>query len=264
MLKFYFNTMTKTHFTLKYSRIHIAQACSSKAEWQKEKQNFYTKGWLFPSPPSHPPWSSCIFPQLGFWSRKVVLWLQTAGRCFLLFLQMLPKGTEGRCYISSTDFQKKTLIPWSTHALPLKSRFWAQKEIGWHVFYLAFYKKGMFGVKCVFTKTSPNYTISLLHSARPKESFRRTRTPGEQIPSSQIEAGGGWSESGLTPKRQKKELRIKKRNLSKTRWVSTWAVHRQTFPIRRGASNCKQAHSVTSSWAKGQDSASRLRAVSVT
>ena len=29
-----------------------------------------------------------------------------------------------------------------------------------YIFYLAFYKKGMFGVKkCVFTKTSPSYTI---------------------------------------------------------------------------------------------------------
>lgn len=73
----------------------------------------------------------------------------------LLFLQMLPKWTEGWCYFTSTDFQKKTLIPWSTHALPLKSRFWAQKEIVCIYFIWLSTKKGMFGVKMCVHQDQP-------------------------------------------------------------------------------------------------------------
>lgn len=51
MLKFYFNTMTKTRFTLKYSRIHSAQACSSKVEWETKKAKFLYKGLAFPFSP---------------------------------------------------------------------------------------------------------------------------------------------------------------------------------------------------------------------
>lgn len=72
MLKFYFNTMTKTRFTLKYSRIHSAQACGSKEEW-KTKAKFLYKGLAFPFPPSHPLKVSVFPPTLGFWSRKVLL-----------------------------------------------------------------------------------------------------------------------------------------------------------------------------------------------
>lgn len=54
MLKFYFNTMTKTRFTLKYSRIHSAQACSSKVEWEK-KAKFLYKGLAFPFSPLPSP-----------------------------------------------------------------------------------------------------------------------------------------------------------------------------------------------------------------
>ena len=159
MSKFYFNIMTETRFTLIYSRIHSAQACSSKVEWE-QKQNFYTKGWFFPFPPPIPLKVSVFFPhfvsnpgKLCYDSRQQV------GFFSLLFVQTLPKWTEGRCYFTSTDFQKKTLIPWSTHALPLKSRFWAQKEIVCIYFIWLSIRRGCLGWKRVFTKTSPNYTI---------------------------------------------------------------------------------------------------------
>lgn len=162
MLKFYFNTMTKTRFTLKYSRTHSAQACSSKGEWGKKKAKFLYKGLAFPFSPLPSPlkflyfFSPTWFPiqeKLSYDSRQQV------GVFFfffsLLFLQMLPKWTEGWCYFTSTDFQKKTLIPWSTHALPLKSRFWAQKEIVCIYFIWLSTKKGMFGVKMCVHQDQP-------------------------------------------------------------------------------------------------------------
>lgn len=75
-----------------------------------------------------------------------------------------------------SDFQKETLLPWSARALPLKSRFWAQKVNGMYIFYLAFYKKrGVFGGKkkrVCSPRPAPTIQSSLLHSTKPKESFR--------------------------------------------------------------------------------------------
>ena len=164
MLKFYFNTMTKTRFTLKYSRTHSAQACSSKGEWGKKKAKFLYKGLAFPFSPLPSPLKFLyFFPPLGFQSRKSCLMTPDSRLVFfffffsLLFLQMLPKWTEGWCYFTSTDFQKKTLIPWSTHALPLKSRFWAQKEIVCIYFIWLSTKKGMFGVKMTLGQPTTVY-----------------------------------------------------------------------------------------------------------
>lgn len=127
---------------------------------RKKKAKFLYKGLAFPFSPLPSPLKFLYFfsPHLVSNPGKVVLWLQTAGWFFfffLLFLQMLPKWTEGWCYFTSTDFQKKTLIPWSTHALPLKSRFWAQKEIVCIYFIWLSTKKGMFGVKMCVHQDQP-------------------------------------------------------------------------------------------------------------
>lgn len=62
-----------------------------------------------------------------------------------------------------------------------------------YIFYLAFYKKGMFGVKNVCSlRPAPTIQSSLLHSTKPKGSFKRkdADTWGAD-PFSQIQAGGG-------------------------------------------------------------------------
>lgn len=245
MLKFYFNTMTKTRFTLKYSRIHSAQACSSKVEWGKKKAKFLYKGLAFPFSPLPSPLKFLYFfsPHLVSNPGKVVLWLQTAGWCFffffLLFLQMLPKWTEGWCYFTSTDFQKKTLIPWSTHALPLKSRFWAQKEIVCIYFIWLSTKKGdVWGKNVCSPRPAPTIQSSLLHSTKPKSPSKgRVGTPGEQILFTDT---GRWSliRSGLTPKETSKQqtngTENRKQNHSRTRWIFTWVPHRQKISNQMG------------------------------
>lgn len=129
---------------------------------KKSKISIQRAGFSLLPPPIPLKVSVFFFPHLVSNPGKVVLWLQTAGWCLffffffsLLFLQMLPKWTEGWCYFTSTDFQKKTLIPWSTHALPLKSRFWAQKEIVCIYFIWLSTKKGMFGVKMCVHQDQP-------------------------------------------------------------------------------------------------------------
>lgn len=66
MLKFYFNTMTKTRFTLKYSRIHSAQACSSKVEWGKKSKISIQRAGFSLLPPPIPLKVSVFFPPTWF------------------------------------------------------------------------------------------------------------------------------------------------------------------------------------------------------
>ena len=198
MLKFYFNTMTKTRFTLKYSRIHSVQACSSKVEWGKKKSKISIQraGFSLLPPPIPLKVSVFFFPPLGFQSRKSCLMTPDSRLVFfvffsLLFLQMLPKWTEGWCYFTSTDFQKKTLIPWSTHALPLKSRFWAQKEIVCIYFIWLSTKKGMFGVKMCVHQDKPqlyNLLCFIQQSLRVLQKEGWGRLGSRSF--SQIQAGG--------------------------------------------------------------------------
>lgn len=92
---------------------------------------------------------------------------------FLLFLQMLPKGTEGWCYLTSTDFQKMTLIPWSAH--PLCSNLDSGLKRKLYVYILfGFLQKGDVGGKNVCSpRPAPTIQSSLLHSTKPKKSFKR-------------------------------------------------------------------------------------------
>ena len=125
---------------------------------RKKKAKFLYKGLAFPFSPLPSPLKFLyFFPPTWFPIQEKLSYdsRQQVGFFFLLFLQMLPKWTEGWCYFTSTDFQKKTLIPWSTHALPLKSRFWAQKEIVCIYFIWLSTKKGMFGVKMCVHQDQP-------------------------------------------------------------------------------------------------------------
>lgn len=135
---------------------------------EKQKRNFYTKGWLFPSLPPIPWKFLCFPPHL----------VSDPGKFYYnsrqyLFLQMLSKWREGQCHFTSTDFQKETLLPWSTRALALKSRCWALKEMVCIYFIWLSTKRGCLGLKkSVFTKTSPNYTIFSASFNKAKGPFR--------------------------------------------------------------------------------------------
>lgn len=164
---------------------------------RKTKAKFLYKGLAFPfSPLPFPLKFLLCFPPLGFRSRKVVLWFQTVGgccRCCFFPYKCCLKWTEGWCYLTSIDFQKMTLIPWSTHALPLKSRFWAQKEMVWMCFIWLSTKKGdVWGKNVCSPRPAPTIQYSLLHSAKPKESFKceGTSTWGAE-PCSPMRVGGG-------------------------------------------------------------------------
>lgn len=85
MLKFYFNTMTKTRFTLKYSRIHSAQACGSKAEWKTKAKLLY-KELAFPFSPLPSPESFCISPPPTWFPIQESCILTPDGIYFVLFL----------------------------------------------------------------------------------------------------------------------------------------------------------------------------------
>lgn len=149
MLKFYFNTMTKTRFTLKYSRIHSAQACSSKVEWEKKKSKISIQRAGFSLlPPPIPLKVSVFFPPTWFPIQESCIITPDSRLvfvvvCFFCFYKCCL--SEQKADVTSTDFQKKTLIPWSTHALPLKSRFWAQKKIVCIYFIWLSTKRGCLG-----------------------------------------------------------------------------------------------------------------------
>lgn len=85
MLKFYFNTMTKTRFTLKYSRIHSAQACGSKAEWKTKAKLLY-KELAFPFSPLPSPWKFLYFPPPTWFPIQESCILTPDGIYFVLFL----------------------------------------------------------------------------------------------------------------------------------------------------------------------------------
>lgn len=210
---------------------------------KKSKISIQRAGFSLLPPPIPLKVSVFFFPPLGFQSRKSCLMTPDSRLVFffffLLFLQMLLKWTEGWCYFTSTDFQKKTLIPWSTHALPLKSRFWAQKEIVCIYFIWLSTKKGdVWGKNVCSPRPAPTIQSSLLHSTKPKSPSKgRVGTPGEQILFTDT---GRWSliRSGLTPKETSKQqtngTENRKQNHSRTRWIFTWVPHRQKISNQMG------------------------------
>lgn len=71
-----------------------------------------------------------------------------------------------------------------------------------------FLQKGdVWGKNVCSPRPAPTMQPSLLHSTKPKEPFKRKgRKPGAD-PFSQIQAGGGYSGSGLTPWETEKKSR---------------------------------------------------------
>lgn len=153
---------------------------------------------------------------------------------------MLPKWTEGRCYFTSTDFQKKTLIPWSTHPLPLKSRFWAQKEIVCIDFIWLSTKKGMFGVKmCVHQDQPQLYNLlCFIQQSLRSPSKGRTRMPGGAGGRPFFTDTGRWWLIRKWSNPQGNTKRTENPKNSKTTperdGFFTWVAHRQKFQIRMG------------------------------
>lgn len=146
----------------------------------RKKAKFLYKGLAFPSPPSRPHKVSVFLPhfvsspgKLCYYSRQQV------GFFFLLFIQMLPTWTEGRCSFTSTDFQKKTLIPWSTRVL-LKSRFWAQKELYIYILFGFLQKGDIWGQNVCSPRPAATIVFSAW-STKPKEPFKYSGS-WKQIP----------------------------------------------------------------------------------
>lgn len=145
---------------------------------EKQKQNVYTKGRLFPSPPSRPPESFCIFPPLGkldYNSRRYLFFYKcclSEQKADVTFLQQISKR---RHY-----FPEERVLFRSNLDSGLKRK--------WYVYSLfGFLQKrgGVWGLKkkSVFTKTSPNYTIFSASFNKAKGVLQRkgVQTPGRQV-----------------------------------------------------------------------------------
>lgn len=120
-------------------------------------------------------------------------------------------------------------------------------------FYLAFCKKGMFGVKNVCSpRPAPTIQSSLLHSTKPKGSFqRKDRKPGSR---SFVTGTGRWwlirKWSNPQGNTKKKPQEPKSKTIPERDGFPPELDSDRNFTSEAGACHCKQSHCVKVSCAR--------------
>lgn len=190
MLKFYFNTMTKTRFTLKYSRIHSVQACGSKVEW-KTKAKFLYKGLAFPFSPLPFPWKFLYFsPHLVSNPGK----LYYNSRQYLFFYKCCLSEQKADVTLLQQISKRRHYFP-EAHML-FRSNLDSGLKRKWYVYILFGFlqKKGVFGVKkkkCVHQDQPQLYNLlCFIQQSQRSPSEEGCADTWEAGPVSQTQAGG--------------------------------------------------------------------------